>query len=191
MLDYRLAPEARYPSAIEDALAAYCFLLGIHLDPSIGIKSRGSMPPFSKACQKVMIMGDSSGGCLALQLLHTLRTIGLPMPIGAVLMSPFVDNDLKSESWHLNWNSDFMSLDVHGIKWAISIYANGTPFEDSILSPINMDLTSFPPLLIQAGDSEVVLNDAERLHQRAAGYKVVSELQIFTDMFHVFQGMPN
>ena len=133
-------------------------------------------------------MGDSSGGCLTLQLLYLIKALNLPEPLGGVLISPFIDHDLKSESWHLNWNSDYLSLDIHGIAWAMSIYANGKTVTNPFVSPINLDLRGLPPLLIQVGDAEVVLNDSEKLHKRATDQGVLSELQVYRDMFHVFQG---
>lgn len=132
-------------------------------------------------------MGDSSGGCLTLQLLYLIKAMDLPEPLGGVLISPFIDHDLKSESWHLNWNSDCLSLDIHGIAWAMSIYANGKTVTNPFVSPINLDLRGLPPLLIQVGEAEVVLNDSEKLHKRATDQGVLSELQVYRDMFHVFQ----
>ena len=113
------------------------------------------------------------------------------MPIGSVLISPFIDHELKSPSWHTNWNSDFMSLDVAGVTWALSVYANSKPLSDPFVSPIYLDLTGFPSILIQAGDSEVVSSDAERLIKNAAVANVPSELQLFENMFHVFQVFPS
>lgn len=84
-----------------------------------------------------------------------------------------------------------MSLDVAGVQWALSVYANAKPLSDPLVSPIYMNLQGFPPLLIQSGDSEVVQSDAERLLKNAAAASVTSELQLFENMFHVFQGNSN
>lgn len=97
-------------------------------------------------------MGDSSGACLTLQLLQVLRNLNLPMPAGAVLMSPFLDHEMQSVSWHQNWNSDFLALDMKGVEWAMTIYANGIPKNHPAISPIHCELHDFPPILIVSFD---------------------------------------
>lgn len=94
---------------------------------------------------------------------------------------------ITSPSWHFNWNSDFMNLDVRGIVWALSLYSNGLPLNNSVLSPVKMDLEGFPPLLIQVGDAEVLFNDSEHLFISAVHSGIDVKLEIYQDMFHVFQ----
>ncbi|KAJ3324887.1 hypothetical protein HDU76_013295 [Blyttiomyces sp. JEL0837] len=208
-VDYRLAPEAPFPSGIEDALAAYLSVIKpiytndsysgslVSTKPVTGIFSdlnmtKDSVNNLGLLPSQVIIAGDSSGGCLTLQLLLALRALGLPMPRAAVLLSPFVDHELKADSWRRNWNSDFLSLDPRGVEWAIRCYAGDdtVPNSHPILSPIHADLTGLPPLLIQAGDSEVLTDDSIRLHANAVAAGCKSELQLYRDMFHVFQAIP-
>ncbi|KAI8927000.1 Alpha/Beta hydrolase protein [Entophlyctis helioformis] len=187
--DYRLALDGPFPSAIEDALACYLALTGLSLPtddsgiacqasfrasqsrPSGAAPAIGHHRPVSPS--RIFVMGDSSGGCLSLQLMQTLKSLNLPMPAGIAMLSPFLDHEIKSASFHNNWNSDFLSLDLDGIDWAMKIYANGLPRGHPAISPLNGKLWGLPPMLIQSGDSEVVTDDAV-------------ELQIYKDMFHVF-----
>lgn len=190
-LDYRLAPEHPFPSGLEDSLAAYLALLQ---NPTTTFSckfssSALSLPPI--ASNQVFIAGDSSGACLTLQLINLLAKLNLPMPGGSVLLSPFLDMELNSHSWHQNWNSDFLSLDGVGVTWAMDIYRNGVSQTHPCISPLDAPLEEgvVPPMLIQAGDSEVVTSDAFRLYQKATLAGVRVEFQIFQDMFHVFQSM--
>jgi epsilon-lactone hydrolase len=105
-LDYRLAPESPFPSAVVDSLAAYLAL--VQPDAVIGSNCSLNTKVFSN--HRIFLMGDSSGCSLILQLLQTLKEMNLPMPAGACLISPFVNNELSGKSWQSNWNSDFVSL---------------------------------------------------------------------------------
>lgn len=107
-LDYRLAPEAPFPSAVIDALAAYLALV----QPEAILGAKCTLNPKVYSNHRVFLMGDSSGCCLILQLLQTLKALNLPNPAGVCFISPFVDNELSGKSWHKNWNSDFLSLGV-------------------------------------------------------------------------------
>ena len=98
-----------------------------------------------------------------------------------------VDVELTSPSWHHNWNTDFLTLDMHGVQWAMEMYRNGVPLNHPAVSPVHCSLQGFPPMLIQAGDSEVVTDDAKRLARHAMEQQVPCELSIYQDMFHVFQ----
>ena len=80
-----------------------------------------------------------------------------------------------------------MNLDVRGVVWALSLYSNGLSLSDSLLSPVKMDLKGFPPVLIQVGDAEVLFNDSERLFTSAVHSGISVKLEIYEDMFHVFQ----
>jgi hypothetical protein len=80
-----------------------------------------------------------------------------------------------------------MNLDVRGIVWALSLYANGLPLNHPLLSPVKMDLTGFPPILIQVGDAEVLFNDSEHFFANAVHAGICVKLDVYEDMFHVFQ----
>ncbi|KAJ3275496.1 hypothetical protein HDV01_000323 [Terramyces sp. JEL0728] len=173
--DYRLAPENPFPSAIEDALA--CYLALTQPEGVLLSKSRFNQETQVVSNTRVFLMGDSSGGCLCLQLLQVLRELNLPMPAGAILLSPFLDHsknclniEMESSSWHTNWNTDFLSLDMKGVKWAVEIYSNGVE--------------------LQSGDSEVVSDDALRFYDLATAAGSQVELQLYRHMFHVFHTFP-
>ncbi|KAI8903187.1 Alpha/Beta hydrolase protein [Gorgonomyces haynaldii] len=183
VLDYGLCPEVMFPGAVEDALACYLALIGTHHDNiSSGLESGTRCQP-----TEIVIMGDSSGACLTLQLLYCIKALGLQMPLGAVLISPFVDHGMSSQSWDTNHASDFMALDKHGVHWAIESYSNGIDRKHPAISPLFQDLTGYPPILIQAGDAEVVTDDALRLYDRLLECNVPTAMQLYQDMFHVFQ----
>ena len=171
-LEYRLAPEHVYPAAVDDAAAAYQWIL------EQGI-----------AASRVVVAGDSAGGGLALALLLVLRERGLPLPAGAVLFSPWTDLTASGDSVRTRAEADPMIgpgvLGPMAAHYAGSC-AVGTPG----ISPLFGDLSGLPPLLIQVGDAEVLLDDSTRLHARARAAGVDSTLHNFAEAFHVFQAMP-
>ncbi|KAJ3217041.1 hypothetical protein HDU67_008599 [Dinochytrium kinnereticum] len=152
-------------------------------------RGRGSIRSLNLLPSQVVIAGDSSGGCITVQLLVTLKALGLPMPAGAVVLSPFVDNELKSDSWRRNHGSDYLSIDQLGLRWLVrNMVCNPLiPDNHPVFSPAHAELTGLCPLLIQVGDSEVLTDDSVMLHENAVAAGVKSELQIYKDMFHVFQ----
>lgn len=186
-VNYRLSPEAPYPSAIVDAIATYVAICRTAHIPGVGATVENYE---SSSDRKIFLMGDSSGACLVMQTIQTIKALGLPKPAGACLLSPFLDNELKSDSWTRNFHSDFLSLDRKGVDWAIAAYSNGLDRSHPSLSVQNGDLSELPPLLIQAGDSEVVVDDAVDLYHRMRKFGGLVELQVFKDMFHVFMTFP-
>lgn len=171
-LDYRLAPEHPYPAAVDDAVGAYQWIL-----------ERGIAPG------RVVIAGDSAGGGLTIATLLVLRERNLPMPAGAVLFSPWTDLTASGASVRTRAEADPM-IGPDVLAPLAAHYAGATATNAPGVSPLFGDLAGLPPLLIQVGDAEVLLDDATRLHARALTAGVASVLHVFDEAFHVFQAIP-
>jgi epsilon-lactone hydrolase len=154
--DYRLAPEHPFPAALEDAVAAYRWMLDRGIDPA-----------------DVTICGDSSGGGLTVSVLLTLQQRGLPRPGGAVLMCPFVDLAL---SLH----------EDEATRRFVAAYLAGHSADDPVVSPLRADLTALPPLLIQAATGDARLVDANALTDHARSHGVDARLELYSVDAHVF-----
>jgi monoterpene epsilon-lactone hydrolase len=169
-IDYRLAPEHPHPAAIDDAVAAYRGLLDSGVAESA-----------------IAIAGESAGAGLAAATLVALKHVALPQPSGAVLISPWADLTLSGESIRGKAAVD-PALTPEGLRRrAIDYVADGDRTAD-LVSPIFADLTGLPPLLIQAGSHEILLDDATRLASRAAAADVAVTLEVTPGVPHVFQG---
>ena len=172
MVDYRLAPEHRFPAAPDDCHRAYRWLLAQGVSAS-----------------QIVIAGDSAGGNLALVTLHRIKMAGEPMPACAVLVSPVVDFTLSSKSLVTNQARDPM-FTLAGLIALRQLYASPEEFLDPSVSPVYADYAGFPPLLFQAGDLEVLRDESIRAAARAHAAGVPVELEIWADMAHVFQALP-
>ena len=169
-VDYRLAPEHPHPAAIEDAVAAYQGLLDTGVPPAA-----------------IAVAGESAGAGLATATLVALEHAGLPRPTAAVLMSPWADLTLSGDSISGKAAVD-PALTPDGLaRRAADYLADGDPAEE-LVSPIFADLTGLPPLLIQAGSHEILLDDATRLAAHAAAADVPVTLEVTPGVPHVFQG---
>jgi acetyl esterase/lipase len=168
-LDYRLAPENPFPAAVDDALAAYRELLdgGLRAD-------------------EIAVAGDSAGGGLAVATLLAARAAGLPQPAAVAVFSPWVDLTLSGDSMVAKDGVDPLFT-----RERIAAYAERyVPQRDRsapLVSPAFADLTGLPPLLVQVGSHEVLLDDAVRLAGRAAADDVAVTLDVAPGVPHVFQ----
>jgi len=168
-INYRLAPEHPFPAALDDALASYRWLLSQGFDTS-----------------RIVIAGDSAGGGLAVATLVALRDAGDPLPAGAVCLSPWVDLALTSASIYQNSRLDPI-LDPKSLEMYAGYYAGSRELAFPLISPLYADLKGLPPLLIQIGTDEILLDEAILLADKArkAGVRVI--LKTWDGMFHVFQ----
>jgi acetyl esterase/lipase len=168
-VDYRLAPEHPFPAALDDAVAAYRWLLARPTEPA-----------------RIIVGGDSAGGNLALALLLRLRDAGMPLPAGAVLLSPVTDLELTGASHSTRRSVDpfFASADLQPF---IEAYVGTHDPREPYLSPIRADLRGLPPLIVHVGDHEVLLDDASRLGEQAQAAGVDVRTVVWPGMTHVFQ----
>jgi monoterpene epsilon-lactone hydrolase len=168
-VDYRLAPEHPYPAAVDDALAAYEALLHDGIAPS-----------------DIVVAGESAGGGLAIATLVNARDHGLPLPAGAFVMSPMTDLTLAGATMETRREVDPL-LSPEALRARISDYTSGQDAALGLISPLFADLSGLPPLIIQAGTHEVLLDDAVRLAQRAVTADVEVTLDVTPQVPHVFQ----
>lgn len=168
-VDYRLAPEHPCPAAVEDATAAYRWLL----DQGV-------------AAERIVIAGDSAGGGLALATALRLRDAGTPLPAGLLTISPWVDLTGSGESVARIGASDPM-IPVPGLHHSARDYLAGRPPEDPVASPLYADLSGLPPLYVQVGSDEILYADAERVAERAREAGVAVTHKVFDQLWHVFQ----
>lgn len=169
-LDYRLAPEHPFPAAVDDALSAYRALLDSGEDPSA-----------------IVFAGDSAGGGLTVTTCLAARDAGLPMPAAIVAFSPGLDLTRTGESMDTKAGVDPL-FTRESLEHTADMYLAGQDPRHPLLSPATLgDLTGLPPMLLQAGTNEVLLDDSTRMAARAreAGVDVV--LDITADVPHVFQ----
>lgn len=164
--DYRLAPEHPFPAAVDDAMTVYQALLETGLTPN-----------------QIALAGDSAGGGLSLALAMRLRDEGQPLPASLTLFSPWTDLT----------NSQLTDPDCEPVLtrgWidkAARLYAGSESATTPLMSPVYADLSGLPPLLIQVGSQEILLNDAQRLADRARKQDVDATLEIYNSLWHVFQ----
>jgi acetyl esterase/lipase len=168
-VDYRLAPEHPYPAALQDVTAAYSALAGQ-----------------AGRAGHLVVSGESAGGNLAIELLIARQKEGLPMPAAALLLSPMTDLTATGGSYAAKADAD-PAITARAIRTRAADYLAGTDPADPLVSPVFADLTGLPPLLIQAGSHEVLLDDATRLAAKAAADDVAVTLDITPGVPHVFQ----
>jgi epsilon-lactone hydrolase len=168
-LNYRLAPEHPFPAAVEDAVAGYRYLLERGLKPA-----------------RMAVAGDSAGGGLTLATLVAVRDARLPLPAAAACLSPWVDLEGLGESMKTRAHVDPIAS-ANGTHVLAQAYLAGKDPRTPLAAPLYADLKGLPPLLIQVGDAETLLDDSNRVaaRARAAGVKVT--LEVWPEMIHVWQ----
>jgi acetyl esterase/lipase len=168
LVDYRLAPEHPFPAAIEDARSAYGGLIDSGIDPG-----------------HIFAGGDSAGGGLAVSTLLCLREMGMPLPRAAVLLSAWADLALAGESIDSRAHLDPLTS-REGLRLAAGLYLGQHSPRDPLVSPVHADFHGLPPMLIQAGDHEILLSDSVRLAGRAREAGVDARLDVWPEMWHVW-----
>lgn len=168
--DYRVAPEDPYPAALEDALDAYEWLLGVGYSP-----------------KQIVVAGDSAGGGLSLALCLYLRDHGRELPEGLILMSPWTDLTASGESYETNYTLDPLFGNTKDSMIYNLYYATEEELREPYVSPLFGEYTGFPPMLIQVGSIEMLLSDSTALAQKAKEAGVKVRLSVYEEMFHVFQ----
>lgn len=173
LVGYRLAPEHPFPAALDDSIAAYQWLL------SNGIKA-----------ENIICAGGSAGGGLTVATLLKLKELSLPLPAGAVLLSPWTDLALRGESMKLNAEYE-PELSKAVLLMAALAYSGKKRRKNPLISPLYGDLKGLPPLLIHAGNIETLRDDSVRLAERAREAGVDVTLEVWDEMPHVFHNYIN
>jgi len=167
-LDYRLAPEHPFPAPVEDATAAYRWMLAQGLKPS-----------------RIAVAGDSAGGGLTVAALVAFRDAGLPMPAAGIPISPWVDLEAIGESMKTRSSQDPI-VKPEMIREIARVYLAGQNPRSPLAAPLYADLHGLPPLLIHVGDAEALLDDSKRLAERAKAAGVDVTLEVWPEMPHVW-----
>ncbi|HEV8718932.1 MAG TPA: alpha/beta hydrolase [Candidatus Binatia bacterium] len=168
-LDYRLAPENPFPAAVNDATAAYRWLLSQDAKP-----------------ERTVIAGDSAGGGLALATLVAIRDAKLPLPAAGVCLSPWADMEGVGASMTSKAKEDPVVQKEMLLNMA-KLYLGGADPKTPLAAPLHADLRGLPPLLIQVGSAETLLDDASRVTERAKAAGVKVDLEVWNEMIHVWQ----
>lgn len=170
-IDYRVAPEHPYPAAVEDAVEAYKWLL----------------EEKNYSSDKIIVAGDSAGGGLTLALCLYLRDHKMPMPAGIVVMSPWTDLTCSGQSHETNYANDPQFGNTKDNMLHDSTYIGDGDPTDPYMSPLFGEYDGFPPILMQVGSEEVLLDDTLRVAKKLRMKKARLRVTVYDGMFHVFQ----
>ena len=167
-VDYRLAPEHPFPSAIEDAVSAYRYLTGSGFHP-----------------HRILPVGISTGGTLVLSLLLSLRDKNYPLPLAGCCMSPMTSMIFEGESVTKNRNRDWMTIErLHAISTS---YMTGRDLRDPLASPFFASMSGLPRLFVQAGTHELLASDIAAFVEKARWSGVPVQAEVWEGMFHCWQ----
>lgn len=170
--EYRLAPEYQFPAPLEDTVKAWDYLM------QLGYGAR-----------EVVVAGDSAGGNLALVLAMKLRDAGRLLPRRLVLFSPWTDMTASGNSYQTCQDTDPI-ISMAYIQAVRHVYAPGKDLTSPLLSPLFGNFDCFPPILIQVGENEILLSDSLRLRDRLVQSGIPCRMEMWPDMWHVFQMFP-
>ena len=170
--DYRLAPEFPYPAAVEDAFSAWNYILSSGYD-----------------AKDLIVAGDSAGGNLALVLTLILQERNMELPKSLVLFSPWTDMTSSGKSYHAKELVDPVLTNEYITK-AVSSYLGSASACSPYVSPLFADFKGFPPVYIQVGTNEILLDDSRALYKQLLTHNIYAKLDIFEGMWHVFQMSP-
>ncbi len=174
LIDYRLAPEHRFPAALDDAIVCYKWLL-----------EQEKIPP-----NRIVIAGDSAGGGLTLSTLIKLRDESIPLPTAAVCLSPWTDLAMTGNSLKENAKIDPW-LKPSELYFLAELYIGNNDPKNPFISPLYGELKGLPPILMHVGNTEILKSDSTRFAEKAKEAGVDITLKIWDDMIHVFQAFAN
>jgi monoterpene epsilon-lactone hydrolase len=166
--DYRLAPEHPFPAALDDAVIAYKWLVNGVVD-----------------ARKIVLAGDSAGGSMVVSLMVRARNAGVPLPVAGVAISPWANLEMTGASYMTREGIDPLCTREFLVRMA-RVALGGTRPNDPDVSPVFADVRGLPPILVQIGESEVMLSDAIRLATHLAENCVRTSLEVWPGMFHVW-----
>ena len=168
-IDYRLAPENPFPAGLDDAFFVYKWLI-----------EEESIP-----AENIILMGDSAGGGLALALLLRIKKHNLPIPKAAICLSPWTDLTLKSETM-TSKIEDEVFFNIKNIEISAEAYLGNASPENPEVSPLFANFEGFPPVFIQVGSREILLDDSVKIAERMREQDVSVTLDVHEGMFHAF-----
>ncbi|MFX1280514.1 MAG: alpha/beta hydrolase [Promethearchaeota archaeon] len=168
-INYRLAPEDPYPAGLDDAFFVYKWLL-----------EEKSIP-----AEKIMIMGDSAGGGLTLALLYRIGIHNLPQPKAAICLSPWTDLTLTSETMKTKLDEEVF-FNLENMETSARAYLQTESPENPEISPIFADFNGFPPIFLQVGTREILLNDSIIIAEKMKKQGVSVTVDPWEGMFHAF-----
>jgi epsilon-lactone hydrolase len=168
LIDYRLAPENPFPAAVDDAAKAWRWLIAQGFDP-----------------KRLAIAGDSAGGGLTIATLVNLRDQKLGLPACAVAISPWVDLEGLGTSIETRAAQDPM-VQKQGLLWMAGLYLNGASPRTPLAAPLYAELKGLPPVLVQVGSAETLLDDSTRIAERMHAAGVEVKLSVWPNMIHVW-----